>query len=147
MAYRKNQTNAQIVALAMMGIEGETTTGSMSTSSNHGRRYIGGTGYMPKSWAALISERAEAGAVLQVIRSYATPIAWLDREYGWIIPIVSYSITTSSKHQSQLHRLRGRHIYMPWDATPEDAQRVLDGKMVFNGDRNTHPGPNYVEGE
>lgn len=147
MAYRKNQTNAQIVALAMMGIEGETTTGNMSTETRYRLGYAGSTGHMPKSWTTLYRKRNAEHAISTVIYSYNTPIAWLDRDYGWIIPIVSYSITTSSKHQTHLYRLRGRHIYMPGDATPEDAQRVLDGKMVFNGDRNTFPGPNYVEGE
>ena len=152
MAYRKNQTNSQIVALALCGAEGETTTGNMSTSSKRGRRYIGGTGYMPKSWAALISERAEAGAVLQVIRSYTTPIAWLDRDYGWVIPCVSCSVTTSTKHQSQLYRLHGTMYYMPHDATLEDARRVLAGELVFTSKgygnsrvfTGTVPGPNYT---
>lgn len=147
MAYRKNQTNAQIVTLAIAGLEGETTTGNMSTENRDRLSYVGSIGHMPKPWARLISDRARDRAVLRVIYSYNTPIAWLDRDYGWIIPIVRYSATTSSKHQSQLYRLRGRHIYMPWDATPEDVQRVMDGKMIFNGDRNTHPGPNYIEGE
>lgn len=153
MAYRKNQTNAQIVPLAIAGLEGETTTGNMSTANRNGRRYIGGTGSMPKAWARLISDRAEAGAVSQVIYSYSTPIAWLDAEHGWIIPNVTYSVTTSGKHQIHLWKLPdSRHITLPWDATPEDTRRVLDGRMYFGSDgrggvTRPYPGPNYIAGE
>lgn len=152
MAYRKNQTNAQIVSLALKGIEGETTTGNMSTENRAGLRYAGSTVHMPSSWARLYTERNHAGMVSTVIYSYNTPIAWLDADHGWIIPDVSYSITTSSKHQSQLHRLRGRRIAAPHDATPEDMRRVLNGEMVFvRAGRygmgpfvGTRPGPNYT---
>lgn len=154
MAYRKNQTNAQIVSLALHGIEGETTTGNMSTENREGIGYAGSRGQMPKAWARLYSDRAHERAVLRVIYSYSTPIAWLDRDYGWIIPRVTYSVTTSAKHQSQLYRIRdARNLAMPWDATPEDAQRVMDGRMLFVTDPRsryavgTIPGPNYVAGE
>jgi len=148
MAYRKNQTNAQIVALALHGIEGETTTGNMSTENRDRLGYAGSRGHMPQPWARLYSERAQDRAVLRVIYSYNTPIAWLDRDYGWVIPCVSYSVTTSAKHQSQLYRLRGTTYYMPWDATPEDARRVLAGELSFIRDGKgraiaTVPGPNY----
>ena len=152
MAYRKNQTNAQIVPLAIAGLEGETTTGNMSTENRHNLGYAGSRGSMPKAWARLYSDRAAERAVLRVIYSYNTPIAWLDRDYGWVIPDVSYSVTTSAKHQTHLWKLRGTTLAMPWDATPEDARRVLSGELVFTragkwgtGDWNgTRPGPNYV---
>lgn len=154
MAYRKNQTNAQIVALALNGIEGETTTGNMSTENRDRLGCAGSRGHLPNSWARLYFDRAADRAILRVIYSYSTPIAWLDRDYGWIIPRVTYSVTTSAKHQSQLYRIRdARNLAMPWDATPEDAQRVMDGRMLFITDsrsRNaiaTIPGPNYVAGE
>lgn len=142
-------TNESIVFAALRGENAETANGNMSTANRAGLRWIGGTGAMPKVWARLISERAEAGAVGQVIRSYSTPIAWLDAEYGWIIPVVTYSVTTSVKHQTQLHRLRGTKLYMPWDATEEDARRVLAGELRFVTDSKgnavaTVPGPNYV---
>ena len=153
MPYRKNQTNAQIVPLALAGGEGQTKTGAMSVD-----RYRVGfprttpyQGSLPKSWARLLSDRFGAGRIEAVIYSYSTPIAWLDADYGWIIPIVRYSTTTSSKHQTHLYRLGGRHIYMPWDATTEDAQRVLSGELSFVCDSKgravaTVPGPNYISG-
>ena len=151
MAYRKNQTNAQIVSLALSGNEGETTTGNMSTENRGHLGYAGATGHMPRAWERLYSARAASRAVVRVIYSYNTPIAWLDRDYGWIIPDASYSVTTSTRHQSQLYRLRGRMISAPWDATAEDMRRVLTGELsftykgygsnrVFTG---TVPGPNY----
>ncbi|WNO25902.1 hypothetical protein SEA_ASEGATO_120 [Microbacterium phage ASegato] len=157
MAYRKNQTNAQIVPLALKGIEGETTTGNMSTNSYRVgfSRFTPYSGNLPKSWARLLGERFHAGRIAQVIYSYSTPIAWLDADYGWIIPAVTYSATTSIKHQSQLYRLQGRRIEVPWDATAEDMRRVLSGEMFFlragkwgTGNwQGTRPGPNYVAGE
>lgn len=126
-------TNSQIVTAALNGKDAETKNGNMSTSNHHTLRYWS-TGNMPHAWDRTYRSRVRAGKVRQVIYSYATPIAWLDEEYGWIIPQVSYSITTSSKHQTHLYRLRGRHIKLAWDATPEDAQRVLDGVMVFTTD-------------
>ncbi|WMI33879.1 hypothetical protein SEA_ERENYEAGER_119 [Microbacterium phage Erenyeager] len=155
MAYRKNQTNAQIVSLALKGVEGETTTGNMSTENRHNLGYAGSRGHMPRAWARLYSDRAVERAVLRVIYSYNTPIAWLDADYGWIIPAVRYSATTSIKHQSQLYRLQGRRIEVPWDATAEDMRRVLSGEMFFlragkwgTGNwQGTRPGPNYVAGE
>lgn len=155
MAYRKNQTNAQIVPLALRGMDGETTTGNMSTERIVSTCYAHRTGQMPKAWAALYAERVREAKADQVIYSYSTPIAWLDREYGWIIPNVTYSATTSSKHQNRLYHLGGRSISAPWDATPEDMRRVLDGRMLFvragkwgnGGWAGTRPGPNYVAGE
>lgn len=150
MAYRKNQTNAQIATLALNGAEGETTTGNMSVQNRAGYLLAPHTGYMPKPWARLMGERAMAGAVSMVIYSYSTPIAWLDREHGWVIPAVSYSVT-SGKHRTHLWRLRGTTYYMPHDATAEDARRVLSGELAFVRDTKgravaTVPGPNYISG-
>lgn len=148
-------TNESIVPAALRGQNAETTSGNFSTADRGSRRYIGGTGNMPKAWARLVSDRAEAGAVSQVIYSYSTPIAWKDRDYGWIIPAVTYSATTSIKHQTHLYRLGGRRIEVPWDATAEDMRRVLSGEVIFirsgkwgTGNwQGTRPGPNYVAGE
>lgn len=141
-------TNKSIVPAALRGETVETANGNMSTVNVAGRTHYGyWKGNMPKSWDALYSERVREGHVTQVIFSYATPIAWRDSEHGWIVPVVRYSATTSSKHQTHLYRLKGRQLYLPYDATAEDAQRVLDGRMIFNGDRGTLPGPNYVAGE
>ena len=139
-------TNAQIVTAALSGKRAATPTGSMTTEPGTGW----GTGRMPRAHARLLGDRRQH--VTQVIYSYATPIAWHDDEYGWVIPDVSYSITTSTKHQTHLYRLRGRTISLPYDATPEDALRVLSGEMVFTSTgyganrrfTGTLPGPNFV---
>lgn len=130
-------TNAQIVTAAQMGREAQTTTGNMSTLF-----YVRSIGSLPRAWERLLIERRNLGAITQVIYSYSTPIAWFDTEHGWIVPQVRYSITTSSKHQTHLYRLGGRHIYLPWDATEDDARRVLSGELIFSNGR-TYPGPNY----
>lgn len=152
----KNLTNDRIVPAALSGADAQNARGSMSTDSyrvgftRYGAPYVGS---LPDVWQGILNAAFNAGRVSQVIYSYSTPIAWHDSEYGWIIPRVTYSPTTSTKHQTHLWRLHGRHIALPWDATPADAQRVMDGKMIFETDRSgyyavrTVPGPNYVEGE
>lgn len=153
MAYRKNQTNAQIISLAINGMEGETTTGNMSTENRHHLGYAWSLGHMPKAWAQFYSERSQDRAVLTVIYSYNTPIAWLDRDHGWIVPVVSYSRTTSSKHQPLLYRLpNALRVLIPWDATRDDLERVMTRRMYFGSDgrggvTRPFPGPNYVAGE
>lgn len=150
----KNRTNSDIVTHALRGENAQTTTGNMST--DHFRvgfgRFATYRGNLPNIWYHILNKAALDGRISQIIYSYSTPIAWHDSRYGWIVPDVSYSITTSSKHQTHLYRLRGQRIFLPWDATPEDAQRVLDGKMHFVTNYSgrcigTVPGPNYVEGE
>lgn len=153
MAYRKNLTNDQIVPLAMMGGEGETATGNMSTCVIDQPYMSRWYGYMVGAWRTLWIERVQMGKVTHAIYSYNTPIAWFDLNYGWIIPDVIYSATTSSKHQSQLWRTTGRRVAVPDDATPEDMRRVLSGEMVFTSKgygvnrvfTGTRPGPSYVE--
>lgn len=147
-------TNADIVPAALAGKDAATANGNMSTypvDDFRARYGYTGTpvGQMHGALADLLRERFTAGKVRQVILSYQTPIAWLDAEYGWIVPVVSYSITTSANHQSKLHRLRGTYIYMPHDATIEDARRVLADEMRFTTDRKgnaigTVPGANYT---
>lgn len=146
-------TNESIVPAALRGEYAETANGNFST---HPAVYGAYAGNMPKAWARLYAERVSARKVSQVIFSYRTPIAWLDADYGWIIPTVTYSVTTSGKHQPHLHRGWNRpglpdpsRLSMPWDATPEDARRVLSRELVFvynaKGDAvGTRPGPNYT---
>lgn len=50
-------------------------------------------GRLPSDWQRTL--QARRGYVDYVIYSYATPIAWHDVEAGWIVPEVSYSITTT----------------------------------------------------
>lgn len=152
-------TNSSIVPAAMAGIDRETQNGNMSTQRVTSTYFAHYTGQMPKVWARHFADRVRSAHITQVIFSYSTPIAWFDREHGWIIPAVTYSATTSSKHQSQLHPgwnrpglTDPRRVYVPWDATADDLARVMDQKMSFVTDRQgraigTVAGPRYVEGK
>jgi len=44
------------------------------------------------------TDRGYAGMIDYVIYSYSTPIAWHDKEKGWIDPGHGYSPTTRGKH-------------------------------------------------
>jgi len=68
-----------------------------SSGSFYGTPGTIGTGYLPVRFAE--EYRARLAHITYTIVSYATPIAWLDDEYGWIVPDVVYSVTTS-RHQS-----------------------------------------------
>jgi hypothetical protein len=64
--------------------------------------YHGPVGQLPAEYRALLTKACEAGAVLYIVRSYQTPIAWvITGESGplAIVPAVTYSATTT-KHQS-----------------------------------------------
>lgn len=132
----RNCTNADIVTHAQFGRDAVTTSGNMSTDayragfSRAGAPYVG---YLPRRLQGILHERFRAGAIVQVIYSYATPIAWLDAGC-WIIPEVSYSVTTGGKHQSQLYRLRGE--YIPRDAGLDEYMQVLNGRTryAYHGD-------------
>lgn len=52
----------------------------------------------------LYADRDDNGGSLYVVYSYATPIAWYSTAWGWRVPPVRYSVTTS-KHQGKLYRL------------------------------------------
>lgn len=131
------RTNEGMVTLALRGQSGVTTSGNMSTDhyrpgfTRYGAPY---RGYLPERLARLLDTAFSEGRISQVIYSYSTPIAWRDGD-TWIIPDVRYSATTSSKHQSQLYRLRGR--YIPGDAGPDEYAQVLAGRAVYT------PGAGY----
>lgn len=57
----------------------------------------GSTGILPGDWAGVLHARRDS--IDYVIRSYDTPIAWHDRELGWVMPACKYSRTTT-RHQS-----------------------------------------------
>ena len=101
--YFKNQNNAQIVDLALAGHTGRTKTGAMSVDRfREGySRTLPYSGSLRPQWRKLISERFHMGKVVTAIYSYSTIIAWEDADYGWIVPAVTYSPTTSSKHDSR----------------------------------------------
>lgn len=137
-----NCNNDDIVPLAMRGVRAETKTGNMSTAP--GRMYY--TGYLP----ARIREAfgALGHRISQTIYSYVTPIAVLI-DGTWIIPDVTYSTTTSTKHQTHLYQLGGE--YIPWDCSAAELERVVNGYMRYrrgyNGKVGTWvPGPNWEPG-
>lgn len=120
--------NSGIVPAAMRGINAKNGRGSFTTDAyragftRYGAPYVG---YLPKRLQEILHERFRAGAIVQVIYSYSTPIAWLDAGQ-WVIPNVSYSPTTSTKHQSQLYRLPGA-IRIPWDEGMNGYMGLLNG--------------------
>lgn len=114
--------NSGIVPAAMRGINATNRRGSFTTDTAPAWLYFG---YLPVKLKDILRERFRQGAVVQVIYSYGTPIAWLDAG-AWIIPNVRYSATTSAKHQSQLYRLPGA-IRIPWDEGMNGYMGLLNG--------------------
>lgn len=50
-------------------------------------------GQLPDPWRTEYHTRR--GLITYTVLSYSTPIAWYDKERGWVYPDVKYSITTS----------------------------------------------------
>lgn len=128
-------TNADIIPAANRGLTRETSTGNFSVEpgASYGLRY---TGHLPRPIQRAVSELVRDGGfrVKQVVYSYSTPIAILltDGEHSaWIIPDVTYSATTSTRHANRLHGLTGYTQSVPWDATAADIARVVRGVMVY----------------
>ena len=116
--------NSGIVPAAMRGINATNGRGTFGTFTTDTESYLY-PGYLPSKLRDILHERFRQGAVVQIIYSYSTPIAWLDAG-AWIIPNVRYSATTSTKHQSQLHRLPGA-IRIPWDEGMSGYMGLLNG--------------------
>ena len=114
--------NSGIVPAAMRGINATNRRGTFTTDMAPARLYLG---YLPSKLKDILRERFRQGAVVQIIYSYGTPIAWLDAG-AWIIPNVRYSATTSTKHQSQLYQLPGE-IRIPWDEGMNGYMGLLNG--------------------
>ena len=119
--------NAGIVPAAMRGINATNRRGTFTTDTPPAKfaEHVMYLGYLPSKLRDILRERFRQGAVVQVIYSYSTPIAWLDAG-AWIIPNVRYSATTSTKHQSQLYRLPGA-IRIPWDEGMSGYMGLLNG--------------------
>ena len=124
-------THSDIVPAALAG----RTLANYSFSTEHKRRP--GRGYLSRALHDVLSARYYAGAVTQVIYSYATPIAWLDGD-AWVIPNVKYSATTSCKHATHLYKLPNR-VSVNWDTPMNEYLRVIAGLMVYT-DKGTSPG-------
>ena len=98
---------------------------------------VGYLGDLPTKLREIVNEYSSYGHGLSdydristTVYSYDTPIAWFHKEF-WVIPEVWYS-QISVKHQSYLYHLPNR-VYIPADCSPEEYERVLDGKMRFAG--------------
>lgn len=144
-----NYTNAQIVPAALKGIDRESANGNFWTRSDpNGIRTAGwNAGALPSALRSILTSRKTH--ITTIIYSYSTPIAWLD-DGVWITPAVSYSATTSIKHQSQTYRLAGELV--PWDCSLAEYERVICDLMRFAYSRNSHrtgiltvcPGPSFT---
>lgn len=87
-------------------------------------------GRLPRRVAERFYEARERnGRYLPTFYSYGTPIAWLDGD-TWVIPDVSYSITTSH-HQSHLWQLP-KPVYIPSDCGPLGYERLLSGLDTYS---------------
>lgn len=63
-------------------------------------------GQLPEAHRLRLSaDRADNGGPVYVVYSYSTPIAWYTTAWGWRVPDVRYSVTTS-KHQGKLYRVK-----------------------------------------
>lgn len=116
-------------AIAGQDAEGHGAVSTRSTPQgiDHGGYRVG---HLPYALRAIMHARRDT--IVQVIYSYDTPIAWLDAGL-WIIPDVSYSITTS-KHQGFLYPLQAQRR-IPWDTPLDEYMRVLNGQMYYAGGR------------
>ena len=115
--------NSGIVPAAMRGVNATNGRGTFTTDTAPGNGLH--LGYLPSKLRDILRERFRQGAVVQIIYSYSTPIAWLDAG-AWIIPNVRYSATTSAWHQSQLSELPGA-IRIPWDEGMNGYMGLLNG--------------------
>ena len=91
----KGTTGYLALADVLAGTPEAFTTASGSMTGTPGS--VSHPGRLPHDWRLTFQTRNHL--ITYVILSYATPIAWLDSEAGWIVPAESYSPTTG-KHQS-----------------------------------------------
>lgn len=134
---KQHVRNDQIVPYAQASTPEEpiaaySHTESFSTSPD----FASTCGHMPLSLFFLYRERAPH--ITQVILSYDTPLAWRDGS-TWVIPDITYSATTSTRHATHLHRL-SNVITIPTDCGTEEYHRYLLGFMHYTG-KGTAPGP------
>ena len=120
------------------------TSSSFSTDhyregfTRYGAPYVG---HLPRALQAVLNDRFNAGKIRQVIYSYSTPIAWLDGDV-WVVPKVSYSMTTSCRHMPHLRHLPNRRS-VKRDTPLDEYLRVLDGLMIYTA-KGTAPGENVT---
>lgn len=114
----------------------ETHTGNLSGRAHTPGRYVY-TGQLPRGYAETVS------AADYIVFSYATPIAWHLPD-GWVIPPVSYSVTTSRHQGVAKYGARGdysaSHKRAGWElGLSPTASKILDairaGYAVPTGNR------------
>jgi hypothetical protein len=68
-----------------------------SAGAMHGTDFPTSTGRLPADWTRTF--HARRNFIDYAVMSYETPIAWHDTEAGWVVPAVTYSVTTT-RHQA-----------------------------------------------
>ena len=68
-------------------------------------------GYLPSRFRDEFVARHDH--ITYTVVSYATPIAWYDDEYGWIIPDVTYSVSTTRQQGIIRRALSGAYDTAP----------------------------------
>lgn len=125
-----NCTNADVVKHAMRGDSAKSSTGNMSTKPGEPRNSWGS--WLPDRLEAIL--RRNADEISQVIYSYNTPIAWKHGD-RWITPAVSYTTTTSTKHQTHLYRLPNR-VVIPADCGLNEYHDLIENRIKFDQTQN-----------
>lgn len=126
-------TNYDIVPAANRGERKHTSTHNFSTEPLKYPNWH--RGHMPPIASESMGIVARERGADQIIYSYSTPIAV--RIGGmWIIPDVTYSVTTSAKHATHLWSLTGPSARVPWDISPDELRRVIDSHMRYVSPRN-----------
>lgn len=136
---RTNNSNV-VSIIARGGIAENHTSSFWGADAAHESIFSARRGYLPEKVARALDEAAnQLGGYQAVIFSYATPIA-LKIAGVWLRPDVTYSMTTSSKHQSQLWQLGAK--WLPADATAQDVRDVIAGYVEYDpADGKMHRGP------
>ena len=118
-------TNSNIVIAAerYSRIPRDLTNTSMRVSTN-----LNSYGYLPGRARDILQQGYRRGDIDRIIYSYETPIAWRDRG-TWVYPRVTYSVTTSGKHQIHLWQLRP--VSVPGDCGLEEYESYLSGRSVY----------------
>lgn len=125
-----NCTNADVVKHAIRGNSADSSTGNMTTRPSYPRNSWGS--WLPDRLAAIIRQNSDE--ISQVIYSYSTPIAWKHGD-RWITPAVSYTTTTSTKHQTHLYRLPNR-VVIPADCGLSEYQELIENRIKFDQTQN-----------
>ena len=123
-------SNKDVVLQADLDIS--SSSGSMHASIGQLRHISGSFSWMPHKVREAINEHARnQGQAMDVIYSYDTPIA-VRIGYGpWIVPDVSYSVTTG-KHQYLVRHHMDNYVDVPYDATIGDIEGILDGYLEYS---------------